>query len=169
MDISRYKDHIQKHPVMLITFGNKNKIYKLPCSTTCHVSSHTFIIDLAFNYTFKSFFTLMHNFTFGFTFVYIIDLTFNYTFKSYFPLICNFTFVFTFVFTVDLIFNYTFKFYFTLICNFLFGFTNVFTVDLKFNYTFEPSQSLICNFKFFYVVTHSIWNSITDSIPISLQ
>ena len=40
LDISRYKDHVQKHPVTLITLGNKNKIYKLPCSTqnTRHVS-----------------------------------------------------------------------------------------------------------------------------------
>ena len=40
LDISRYKDHVKKHPVTLITLGNKNKIYKLPCSTqnTRHVS-----------------------------------------------------------------------------------------------------------------------------------
>ena len=46
-------------------------------------STFIYIINLAFNYTFKSYFTLMYNFTFGSTLIYIIELALNYTFKSY--------------------------------------------------------------------------------------
>ena len=45
-------------------------------------STFIYIIDLAFNYKYKSNFTLMYNFTFSSPFIYIIELAFNCAFKS---------------------------------------------------------------------------------------
>ena len=81
---------------------------------------YNFTFGFTFDYTFKSFFTLIYNFTFGSTFIYIIDLAFNYMYKSYFTMMYNFTFSSTFIYIIDLAFNYTFKSYFTLMYNFTF-------------------------------------------------